>query len=176
MTEVRTAHTADLDSSALEAARALLYEVFEDMTDDDWEHSLGGMHALVWDDADLIGHASVVQRRLLHGGRALRAGYVEGVGVRADRRGQGHGAAMMDALERVVRGGYDLGALGATDAAADFYAVRGWQRWRGMTSALTPNGVVHTADDDGCIYVLPVAARLDLAGELTCDWRGGDLW
>jgi aminoglycoside 2'-N-acetyltransferase I len=26
---------------------------------------------------DPVGHASVVQRRLLHGGRALRAGYVE---------------------------------------------------------------------------------------------------
>ena len=60
----------------------------------------------------------MVQRRLLHGGRALRAGYVEGVGVRADRQRRGHGAALMAALERMIRGAYDLGALGATDAAA----------------------------------------------------------
>ena len=33
-----------------------------------------------------------------------------------------------------------------------------------------------TRDDDGHIYVLPVEARLDLFGELTCDWRDGDLW
>jgi len=57
----------------------------------------------------------------------LRASYVEGVGVRADRRRRGHGATMMQALERVVRGAYDLGALGATDAAAALYAGRGWQ-------------------------------------------------
>jgi aminoglycoside 2'-N-acetyltransferase I len=42
---------------------------------------------------------------------------VEAVGVRADRRGRGHGAAMMDALEQVVRGAYQLGALRASEAA-----------------------------------------------------------
>ena len=116
MSSVRTAHTADLDAATLTAARALLYEVFQDdMTEHDWEHSLGGVHALAWDGDELVGHAAVVQRRLLHGGRALRTGYIEGVVVRADRRRRGHAAAMMDALERVVRGAYDLGALGATD-------------------------------------------------------------
>jgi aminoglycoside 2'-N-acetyltransferase I len=177
MTEVRTVHTADLDVATLEAAKALLEAVFAgEMTDHDWEHALGGVHALAWERDELIGHASVVQRRLLHGRRALRTGYVEGVGVRADRRRRGHGAAMMDALERVVRDAYDLGALGATDEAADFYAARGWQLWRGPTSTLTPDGLARTEEDDGCIYVLAVAVPLDLSAELTCDWRDGDVW
>jgi aminoglycoside 2'-N-acetyltransferase I len=177
VTESRLAHTADLDAATLAAARSLLDAVFEgEMTDGDWEHSLGGMHALVWDGEELIGHASVIQRRLVHGGRALRAGYVEGVGVAASRRGEGHGAALMEPLERVIRAAYDLGALGSTDEAAGFYAARGWQQWRGPTSALTPDGVVRTADDDGGVYVLPVAAPLDLSGPLTCDWRDGDVW
>ncbi|MEV0374766.1 GNAT family N-acetyltransferase [Streptomyces sp. NPDC050636] len=173
---VRISHTADLDAATLKAARALLYDVFDDMTSEDWEHALGGLHALVHEDGELIGHASVVQRRLLHGGRVLRCGYVEGVGVRADRRGRGHGAALMDALERVVRGGYDLGALGASDAAADFYAARGWQLWRGPSWALTPAGIRRTADEDGYIYVLPAAVPLDLDADLTGDWRDGDIW
>ena len=131
MAELQTAHTAELDAATLTAARALLYDVFDDMTDHDREHALGGVHVLVWEGADLIGHASVIQRRLLHGGRALRTGSVEGVGVRADRRGRGHGAAMMDALETVVQGAYELGALGAADEAAAFYAAGGWRLWRG---------------------------------------------
>jgi len=47
--------------------------------------------------------------------------------------------------------------------------------WPGPSSAA---GIRRTEedDDDGCIYVLPVAAPLDLSGELTCDWRDGDLW
>ncbi len=175
--EVRTAHTADLATADREAARALLDEVFEgELTDQDWEHSLGGVHALAWEDGELVGHASVIQRRLLHGGRALRAGYVEGVGVRADRRGKGHGAALMDALERVIRQAYDLGALGSTDSAAHFYAARGWRLWQGPTSALTPEGIVRTQAEDGCVYVLPGRVPLDLSGTLTCDWRDGDVW
>jgi aminoglycoside 2'-N-acetyltransferase I len=176
MTHVTVAHTADVAPATLAAARALLYEVFDDMEDDDWEHSLGGMHAVAWDGADLIGHAALIQRRLLHRGRALRAGYVEGVAVRADHRRRGVGAAMMAELERVARGAYDVAALGATDEAVPFYTGRGWLLWRGPTSALTPTGIVRTADDDGAVFVLPLTADLDLDGELTCDWRGGDVW
>jgi aminoglycoside 2'-N-acetyltransferase I len=51
----------------------------DELEEEDWEHALGGMHALAWADGRLVAHASVVQRRLLHGGRALRAGYVEGI-------------------------------------------------------------------------------------------------
>jgi aminoglycoside 2'-N-acetyltransferase I len=173
---LQTGHTGELDPGVLGAARALLFEVFDDMTDADWEHSLGGMHALVWEDDELVGHAALIQRRLMHGGRALRAGYVEGVGVRADRRRRGHGGLMMDELEGITRRAYDLGALGATDEGAAFYVSRGWQPWRGRCSALTPEGIVRTEDEEGCVYVLPVAARLDLSGELTCDWRDGDVW
>jgi aminoglycoside 2'-N-acetyltransferase I len=176
MAEVRTAHTADLDAATLVAVRALLDDAFDDLTDQDFEHALGGVHALVWEGAKLVGHASVIQRRLLNGGRALRTGYVEDVGVRAGRRGRGYGSAMMDALERVVRGAYELGALGATDAGAAFYAARGWRLWPGPTSALTPAGIVRTEEEDGCIHVLPLAVPLELTSELTCDWRDGDLW
>lgn len=177
MIEVRSAHTADLDGATLRAARVLLEDVFEgEMTDDDWEHALGGVHTVVLEEGRVIGHAAVVQRRLLHRGRALRTGYVEGVGVRADRRGQGFGTAIMDALERVVRGAYELGALAAADEAAGFYRTRGWQLWQGPSSALTPVGIERTEEEDGGIHVLPTTAPLDLFGELTCDWRDGDVW
>jgi aminoglycoside 2'-N-acetyltransferase I len=175
--ELRTAHTADLDPAVREAARALLDEAFHgEVTESDWEHALGGVHALVWDGPALIGHGSVIQRRLLHQGRALRAGYVEAVAVRPDRQGEGHGAALMGALERVLRGAYDLGALGSTEEGAGFYAARGWKLWRGPSSALTPTGIRPTPDEDGCLYVFELAVPLDIFGALTCDWRDGDLW
>ncbi|MFI7100842.1 GNAT family N-acetyltransferase [Streptomyces sp. NPDC050161] len=173
---MRVAHTADLDAATLRTARALLHDVFDTMTADDWEHACGGLHALIHENGELIGHASVVQRRLLHDGRALRCGYVEGVGVRADRRGRGHGAALMTALERVVRGGYDLGALCASDEATAFYAARGWQLWRGPSASFTPDGIRPTPDEDGNLYVLPTTVPLDLDTRLTCDWRDGDVW
>ena len=177
MGEVQIVHTADLSSAARAAALALLGDVFAgELTEDDWEHALGGVHGLVWDGEQLVGHAAVVQRRVLHDGRALRTGYVEAVGVRADRRRRGHGEALMRAMARIIRGAYELGALGATDEAVGLYARLGWQRWQGPTSALTPDGVMRTPDADGAVYVLPVRMPLDRRGALTCDWREGDVW
>src|SRR5688500_20173125 len=43
--ELRTVHTAELGADTLADARALLYAVFDDMTEEDWEHALGGVHA-----------------------------------------------------------------------------------------------------------------------------------
>jgi aminoglycoside 2'-N-acetyltransferase I len=176
MIELRTAHTADLDAGARCAVRGLLDGAFDNMTDDAFENVLGGMHALVYEDAQLVGHGSVVSRRLLHQQRALRTGYIEGVAVRADRRRRGHGDLIMAALERVVRAGYQIGALGASDDGARLYAARGWQVWQGPSAALTPAGIQRTPDKDGRIYVLPVSASLDLSGELVCDWRHGSPW
>ena len=66
----------------------MLEDVFEgELTAQDWDNCLGGIHVLAYEGDELVGHASVIQRRLVHAGRALRAGYVEGVGVRADQRG-----------------------------------------------------------------------------------------
>ncbi len=176
MIDVLTAHTADLDPVLRDASRALMYDTFDDMAEDDWEHALGGVHAVVLDDGVVIGHGSVVQRRLTHGGRPLRAGYVEAVAVRADRQREGHGASLMRELERVIVAAYDLGALGATDEGAAFYASRGWQAWRGPLAVLSPEGVRPTPDEQGGVLVLPAAVGLDLDGDLVCDWRDGDVW
>jgi aminoglycoside 2'-N-acetyltransferase I len=177
MIRVETRHTSELAGEVLRAVRALMEDAFEgDFDDLDWEHALGGIHVLVWDGDELTGHGSVVQRRLLHGGLALRCGYIEAVGVRHDWRRRGHGARIMAELERVIRGGYDLGALSATDEAIGFYLARGWQRWRGETYALTPSGITRSADEDGAVFVLPVAVPLDLDAEIVADWRDGDVW
>jgi aminoglycoside 2'-N-acetyltransferase I len=177
MTELVLGHTGQLGPADLAAARELLDQVFDgELTDQDWEHCLGGLHALLWEGAELIGHAALIQRRLLHSGRALRTGYFEGVGVRASARRRGHGAALMAALERLARNAYELAALGATEEATAFYAARGWRPWQGPTWALTPAGMVRTEQEDGWIYVLPMSAELNIQGELVCDWRDGDAW
>jgi len=174
---LRVAHTAELEPALLAELRAMLVEVFEgDLEAHDWEHALGGVHAIAFDGEVPVGHASVVQRRLLHGGRALRTGYVEAVGVRAEVRRGGVASALMDAIEHVIRGAYEAGALGASGMALAFYRGRGWLPWEGETYALTPDGIVRTPEDDASLHVLEVAAPLDRAGAITCDWRDGAVW
>ena len=146
VTELRTAHTADLDAGLVSAIRDLMNAVFDGVSDDTFDNALGGVHALILEDGELIAHGSVVQRRLLYDGRALRTGYVEGVAVRADRRRRGHAATVMAELERVIRSAYHLGALGASPEGSLLYAARGWQLWQGPCSAMTPDGIRRTAN------------------------------
>lgn len=173
----RLIHTADLDAETRNGARQLLTEAFDGrFTDEDWQHALGGMHALIWRHGALIAHGAVVPRRLLHRGRSLRCGYVEGVAVRADWRERGLATAVLDACEQVIRGAYQLGALSSTQLSARLYTARGWLPWRGPTSVLAPAGPVATPDEDGSVFVLPVDTEIDTAAELACDWRDGDIW
>jgi aminoglycoside 2'-N-acetyltransferase I len=185
MVAVTVVHTAQLDRATRGAVRRLLDRAFGNefgngfgngFGDDDWDHALGGLHALAHDGDRLVGHGAVVQRRLVYGERALRAGYVEAVAVEEDARRRGIASAVMAALEDVIGRAYDLGALSATDAGSALYLSRGWQLWRGPTSALTPSGLHRTPDDDGSVHVLPGPFVLDLDEELACDWRDGDLW
>ena len=45
-------------------------DAFEgDFSDEDWDHGLGGIHALVRDEQGLAAHGSVIMRRVLHGDR-----------------------------------------------------------------------------------------------------------
>lgn len=181
-TQVHTArlvHTADLDGDTRHGAHQLLTEAFDGrFTETDWQHALGGMHALIWRHGALIAHGAVVQRRLLYRGDALRCGYVEAVAVREDCRGQGLATAVLDACEQVIRGAYQLGALSAA-ISRRLYTARGWLPWHGPTSVLAPAGMVRTPDADGTVYVLPVDIEPDTLAaeaELTCDWRDGDVW
>jgi aminoglycoside 2'-N-acetyltransferase I len=174
VTQLVMCHTAEMTPEELGAVRTLMDDASGDFTDHDWGHSIGGQHALVVEDGVAVAHGALVMRRLLHSDRSLRTGYVEGVAVRPDRRRRGHADRVMTALESLATA-YDVLALSSSEQGVALYESRGWQRWRGPTSVLSPAGVVPTPDDDGSIYVLG-GSSLDLDSELTCDWRDGDVW
>ncbi|MEU9161561.1 GNAT family N-acetyltransferase [Streptomyces sp. NPDC048424] len=176
---MHVSHTAGLTGEELREVRALLDEAFEgDFGEEDFEHALGGMHVLVRDGGGLlVSHGSVVQRRVVHGGRALRTGYVEAVAVRAGSRRRGLGGQVMAELERIVARAYVLGALSASEEGAGLYLGRGWSVWPGRVGALSPDGPVPLPEEEGSTYVWvpPGGIRLDPAGRLDFDWRDGDV-
>lgn len=173
---LRMGRTSDFAPRDLDQARQLLQLVFDDISDADWEHGLGGTHVMAWCDDAVVGHASLTQRRLLHRGAALRVGYVEAVAVHPEHRRRGLGGRLMAVLERAICAAYDLGALGASDIGVPFYRQRGWLPWRGELSALSPKGVVPTPEERGCVHVFLTAREVDLDAELICEWRDGDAW
>lgn len=175
---LRTVPTADLDADGLVRLRRFLDGAFPDgFRDDHWSHARGGLHVLATRDDDLVGHAAVVGRQLLVGDRTLRTGYVEAVAVAPGARRQGIAGSLMAEVERLVRGGYELGALAASVDGVGLYESRGWTRWRGPLCALTPDG--RTEGDASRVFVLPTPetpVELDPTVPLVCDWRRGSLW
>jgi len=171
----RVLHAANVTPDLLKSIRALLDLAFDGgFSDNDWDHSLGGIHVVARQGDAIIGHAAVVQRRLVIGVKAFRAGYVEALAVHPAWRRRGIAWQTMARVERIIRRAYALGALAATDQSLHLYERRGWVRWRGPLAALTPNGVASTPDEE--VHVLVGEIDLDLDAAMICDWRDGDVW
>ena len=177
MVTVHTATTDLLDPSLRRELRRFLDAAFAGgFTDDDWQHATGGMHVWLADSSGLISHGSIVERTLQCSGRTVRAGYVEAVATAIPHRRRGHGTAVMRRIGELIRDRYALGALSTGSPA--FYEPLGWQVWRGPTSVRGCRGDERTPDDDGGVMILRTvrSPRLDLDGEIVCDWRHGDVW
>jgi len=107
----------------------------------------------------------------------LRTGYVEAVATAEHRRGRGIAGAVLAEVERLVTGGFELGALSASEEGAALYTARSWTRWSGPIAALTPGGVVDCPGELVFARRTPhTPRRVDSSAPLVCDWRRGDLW
>lgn len=180
---VRLVRSDELTVDETAEIRALLAAAFdrddpdEQFSEDDWQHALGGIHAVVESGDSIVSHASVVDRELHVDGRALRAGYVEAVATLPPEGGRGFGTLAMAAMNDVIRRDHELGALGT--GAHGFYERLGWERWLGPTSVRIDGRDHRTPDDDGYILVLRTPrspVNLDVTAPISCDWRRGDVW
>jgi aminoglycoside 2'-N-acetyltransferase I len=179
---IREVPSADLSAADLVAIRALLWAAFppdhEDggITEDDWQHALGGAHFLLEDDGRLVGHASVVERRLHIADRAIRTGYVESVAIDPARQRKGLGFTLMSAVDTHIDASFELGALGT--GSRPFYVRLGWEIWRGPSAIRTAKGLEPSPDEDGYILVLRTRSSppLRLTDPISCEWRPGDSW
>lgn len=178
---IEVSDTHELGEHQLGAVEALVRAAFGNrFVDHDWDHILGGTHAIAIAGETVVGHAAVVPRRMRIARQPVHVGYVEGVAVDADVRRQRIGQRVMAPLHDIIRFEYDLGALATSDGATAFYRSLGWWQWKGKTLADIPSGTVPTPEEDGGIYVYRGRMKLDLNAlrheDLACDWRPGDLW
>jgi aminoglycoside 2'-N-acetyltransferase I len=172
-----TAFTDSPSRSFLLEVRRVLDTAFDgDFTDEDWHHAVGGVHVWTAGPEGIISHGSVVPRLLVCGGHVLHVGYVEAVATAPPYRRQGHGRALMMHIGGLIRDRYVLGVLSTGRHA--FYEALGWERWRGPTFVDGPGGRQRTPDDDDGVMILrtPRSPCLDLAADIVCDWRPGDVW
>jgi aminoglycoside 2'-N-acetyltransferase I len=172
--------TGALTAAAKSAIRTLLWAAFDDpddaMTEDDWQHALGGVHFVAEADGEIVAYASVSERALEVDGRPVRSGYVEAVATAVGHQGRGIGSQVMREVNAYIRDRFELGALGT--GRHRFYERLGWLTWKGPTSVRTADGPRRAPDEDGYILVLPTptSPELNLAAPISCDQRPGDSW
>jgi aminoglycoside 2'-N-acetyltransferase I len=178
---VRQLPTNALSAGEVAVIRELLDAAFweeedERFTEEDWEHSIGGLHVVLDLDGMIVSHASVVERELHIAGHPLRTGYVEAVATAPRHQGRGYGTRVMRVIGTAIQGGYELGALGTGEIG--FYERLGWRVWRGPTSVRTAAGERRTTDEDGGIMVLltPTTPPIEVDAPISCEWRAGDVW
>jgi aminoglycoside 2'-N-acetyltransferase I len=177
---VRVLTTDRLSPSEVQGLRAMFDEAWPgdgDFDDHDWDHATGGTHLLMDVDGTVRSHVSVVERRLVTGGRALRTGYVEAVATWEKDRRLGYASELMRRATSIIDERYEFGGLGT--GLFTFYERLGWERWRGPTSVRTDDGEVATPDEDGFVLIRRTPATpagLDLDAPISCDWRPGDAW
>jgi aminoglycoside 2'-N-acetyltransferase I len=175
--EQRLVASDGLDRNDLAAMRAMFAAAWAGaFSDEDWEHTFGGVHVLRSVDGELVSHGAVAERTLWLDGRALRVGYLEAVATWPAHQGRGHGSAVVDALDEVIRAAYDLGGL--STGRRRFYERLGWLPWRGPLAVRTTDGDVPTPEERNAILVLPTPGvpEPDVEATLVCDWRSGDVW
>jgi aminoglycoside 2'-N-acetyltransferase I len=174
---IRRATTDELDPACLSSIKTLMAAAFGGrFSDNDWAHSLGGMHFLIQADSTVIAHASVIERLLRIGDRSARAGYVEAVATLPDCQKQGLGTVVMLAVGLHIREVYEIGAL--STSSHSFYEKLSWERWQGPTFCRTDSGVIRTEEEDDGIMVLQTASLpgVQVGDAITCEWRPGDVW
>ncbi len=159
MAKVELLTTGDVPAVLLREIRALLLHAFDGgFSEDDWEHALGGWHAIVTEGGQPIAHAAVTPRMMQIGGRTFRCGYVEAVGTDPLARRSGNGSRAVKAVMEVIRQEFEVGVLSTSRRA--FYERLSWERWQGPTFVIRDGEKV----------------TVSLTDPIACRSRTGDDW
>ena len=127
-------------------------------------------------DAVIVCHALWVDRVLVAGQNSLTTAYVEYVATEPALQGQGLASRLLRFLIHAVEASqrYRLAALSPADS--DYYERLGWVLWEGELLIRQADAIIATPDDVVMVYRLSNSPVLDVEGDLSAEWREGELW
>jgi aminoglycoside 2'-N-acetyltransferase I len=174
---VRVLRDGEATDAVLAEIRSFVSDAFDGrFSDEDWEHTAGGVRIVVFDGNTPLAHGAVVPRDLRVANHELRAGYVEGVATHRERQRQGLGSRIMTHVTGIVREGFEIGGL--STGRRGFYERFGWESWRGPSFVQNGDDLVRTPCEDDALMVLRFgpSAGVDLGAPIVCRSRAGDDW
>ncbi len=178
---IRTAQSDEVEPTLFGELTELCEAAFRIPFAEVWERVGPGLHVVAEVGGRAVAHAMIVDRPLYLEHEAdveLDAAYVENVATHPEHQRQGHGAAVMAEIGRIITDEYAIGALATTSNA--FYASLGWETWRGPVWARMADGQrLRNPEHEGHVMVLRTSrtpSALDLDGPIAIDWRPGTAW
>jgi len=153
---VRVRERSTFSRAELDALIAWLEAAYDDgpWRPQHWNDIGPGPHVVAEDDdGSLLAHACVAWVPVTVGETTLRTGYLEDVATRADVRGRGYGTAVVTATHPLIRAEAQMGFLAT--GSQPFYERLGWERWRGPSSVIEPDGArTPTPEEDPFLMVM----------------------
>jgi aminoglycoside 2'-N-acetyltransferase I len=174
--DIRLLESEELSDDVRAHLRTLLWDAFDDFSEDDWCHGLGGVHVVAFTGGRPVGHASVISRKLYVGNDSFVAGYLEAVAVEGQSQGRGIGAQVVRAAGEVIVERFPVAALSTSKHR--LYEGLGWERWLGASYVVSGEDWQRTEDEDAGVMVLrpPGSPVTDLHGRIGVEDRSGDAW
>ena len=176
MLRISRASDADLDSQISEVLRNLLNEAFEgDFSEEDWQHTFGGMRFLGFLNDQLIAHGAVVRRKIKVDESDLIIGYVEGIAVAPTYWHKGYGSLLMADITSYCLSEFSLSMLSTSEKG--FYRKHGWCDFEGMSYVFKDGVEIRSEDEDeGLMYLSGLHQFTDYPRKVVCEARDGDAW
>lgn len=160
----------------LNSIRKLLGSAFEgEFSDEDWQHSFGGVRLIGFMNEEIVAHGAVVPRLVLIDDVEEIIGYVEAIAVDPRFWRQGIGAALMREITKICISQYEFSMLSTGEK--DFYRRFGWVDFKGESYVDLGEKVVRSEEEDEGLMYLGVGNYLNVSPlKVVCKSRAGDAW
>ena len=166
----------DLNQSIEADLLKLMSDAFEgDFSDEDWQHTHGGIRFLGYLGNELIGHGAVISRSMKVDGEETKVGYVEAIAIDPRHWRQGYGSRLISEITLYCRSQFSFSMLSTGERA--FYRKYGWLDFEGESFILQGEDEVRSKEEDeGLMYLFGIDAVVQAPRKIVCDFRAGDAW
>lgn len=156
--------------------RQLLVDSFEgEFSEDDWQHSLGGVRLIGFMNEEIVAHGAVVPRAVRIDDVEEIIGYVEAIAVDPRFWRQGIGTALMEEITKICKSQYQFSMLSTGEK--DFYRRSGWVDFKGESYVDLGEKVVRSEEEDEGLMYLGVGNYSNVSPfKVVCKSRAGDAW
>jgi aminoglycoside 2'-N-acetyltransferase I len=154
----------------------LLKDAFEgDFSEEDLQHSFGGVRLIGFMNEEIVAHGAVVPRAVRIDDVEEIIGYVEAIAVDPRLWRQGIGTALMQEITKICKSQYQFSMLSTGEK--DFYRRFGWVDFKGESYVDLGEKVVRSEEEDEGLMYLGVGKYLNVSPlKVVCKSRAGDAW